>query len=456
MMRLSAIAQKGLLLLGAVVLLSGCFGSKPVLEELGEEGKGTIKILYYNEDDFYREYGNAFNVKFPNIEFDIVSTKELMTKRRSGEDFDYRSELAKWVDLHKPDVLLLGGDEYEEYAQAGKLFNLEPIIKQEQFDVDGYMPGLIDSLREKGGGSLYGLTPNFFTSVIFYNADLFAEHGIELPRSGLSWQELFDLAARFKGAGTADEPVYGLYAGDGDAAELLDSIARTLKLQRFDAQGESVLLESEGWKQAFRMTADAVRSRTVKVLGAGEAPSYLPSDDLFINGQAAMVIAGSGLAYNINDTSYSKKAKKFEWGIVPVPVDPANPGESPFAFYRETFAISAESANKRAAWEFIKYVAGPERASSDAQGMLYQLPTRIGYVKDLNGKSAEPLYALKPMDRKYERTDKKIPKSFDDAYASLVNEALQAVIDQTSSVDEALANLQQQAQAALQAARSGQ
>ncbi|MFW5438215.1 ABC transporter substrate-binding protein [Paenibacillus apiarius] len=456
MMRLSAIAQKGLLLLGVVVLLSGCFGSKPVLEELGEEGKGTIKILYYNEDDFYREYGNAFNVKFPNIEFDIVSTKELMTKRISGEDFDYRSELAKWVDLHKPDVLLLGGDEYEEYAQAGKLFNLEPIIKQEQFDVDGYMPGLIDSLREKGGGSLYGLTPNFFTSVIFYNADLFAEHGIELPRSGLSWQELFDLAARFKGAGTADEPVYGLYAGDGDAAELLDSIARTLKLQRFDAQGESVLLESEGWKQAFRMTADAVRSRTVKVLGAGEAASYLPSDDLFINGQAAMVIAGSGLAYNINDTSYSKKAKKFEWGIVPVPVDPANPGESPFAFYRETFAISAESPNKRAAWEFIKYVAGPERASSDAQGMLYQLPTRIGYVKDLNGKSAEPLYALKPMDRKYERTDKKIPKSFDDVYASLVNEALQAVIDQTSSVDEALANLQQQAQAALQAARSGQ
>ncbi|WCF08923.1 extracellular solute-binding protein [Paenibacillus thiaminolyticus] len=456
MMRLSAIAQKGLLLLGVVVLLSGCFGSKPALEELGEEGKGTIKILYYNEDDFYREYGNAFNVKFPHIEFDIVSTKELMDKRRSGEDFDYRSELAKWVDLHKPDVLLLGGDEYEEYAQAGKLFNLEPIIKQEQFDVDGYMPGLIDSLREKGGGSLYGLTPNFLTSVIFYNADLFAEHGIELPRSGLSWQELFDLAARFKGAGTADEPVYGLYAGDGDAAELLDSIARTLKLQRFDAQGESVLLESEGWKQAFRMTADAVRSRTVKVLGAGETASYLPSDDLFMNGQAAMVIAGSGLAYNINDPSYSKKAKKFEWGIVPVPVDPANPGESPFASYRETFAISAESANKRAAWEFIKYVAGPERASADAQGMLYQLPTRIGYVKDLNGKSAEPLYALKPMDRKYERIDKKIPKSFDDAYAPLLNEALQAVIDQTSSVDEALANLQQQAQAALQAARSGQ
>lgn len=359
-------------------------------------------------------------------------------------------------DLHKPDVLLLGRDEYEEYAQAGKLFNLDPIIKQEQFDVDGYMPGLIDSLREKGGGSLYGLTPNFFTSVIYYNADLFAEHGIELPRSGLSWQEMFDLAARFKGAGTADEPVYGLDAGHGDAAELLDSIARTLKLQRFDAQGENVLLESEGWKQAFRMTADAVRSRTVRVLGAGEAASYLPSDDLFVNGQAAMVIAGSGFAYNINDTSYSKKAKTFEWGIVPVPVDPANPGESPFAFYRETFAISAESANKRAAWEFIKYVAGPERASSDAEGVLYQLPTRTGYVKDLNGKSAEPLYALTPMDRKYERTDKKIPKSFEDVYASLLNEALQAVIDQTRSVDEALANLQQQAQAALQAARSGQ
>ncbi|MFD0715667.1 extracellular solute-binding protein [Paenibacillus sp. GCM10027626] len=455
MMRSSAIVKLSLLLLGVAVVLSGCFGAKPVLEEMGEEDKGILKVLYYDEDSFYLEYGNAFNAKFPNIELNVVSTKELMQKRANDESFDYRSELTKWIELHKPDVLLLGRNDYEAYAQEGKLYNLESIIKQERFDVEGYMPGLIDGLRASGGGSLYGLTPYFFTRVLYYNADLFTGNGIEPPHNGMAWEELLRLAARFAKAGTKDAPVYGLDASDGDAAALLDSIARTMKLQLFDEQGQQVLLQSEGWKEAFRLTADAVRSGAVKVLGPGEGVSYFPSDDRFVNGQAAMVIAGPSLAYNINDTSYSKKAKKFEWGMVSVPVDRADPGKTPFASYRETFAISAQAANNRVAWEFIKYAAGPDRARADAQGMIYQLPTRIGIVKDINGKSAEPLYALTPMEENGERAGKNVPKSFEVAYTPLLNEALQAVIGETKTVDEALANLQQQAQATLQAARNG-
>ncbi|BFH12231.1 hypothetical protein WDD9_000478 [Paenibacillus melissococcoides] len=37
----------------AAAMLSGCFGEKPVLEEPGKEGPGTLKVVYADEESFY-------------------------------------------------------------------------------------------------------------------------------------------------------------------------------------------------------------------------------------------------------------------------------------------------------------------------------------------------------------------------------------------------------------------
>ncbi|WP_242069673.1 hypothetical protein [Paenibacillus dendritiformis] len=66
-----------LLLTLVVALLSGCFGEKPVLDELGKDGKGKSKVVYYNEESFYSQYGNYFNVKYPDIEFEVVNLQEM-------------------------------------------------------------------------------------------------------------------------------------------------------------------------------------------------------------------------------------------------------------------------------------------------------------------------------------------------------------------------------------------
>ncbi|MFL1674747.1 sugar ABC transporter substrate-binding protein, partial [Paenibacillus dendritiformis] len=110
--------------------------------------------------------------------------------------------------------------------QEGKLYNLDAVIAQEQFDLDGFMPGLIDMIRAKGGGSLYGLAPNFFTSVIYYNAGLFREHNIEPPRNKMTWQELIDLSSRFSGIGSGENQIYGYYERYGTVDQLLNKIAQ--------------------------------------------------------------------------------------------------------------------------------------------------------------------------------------------------------------------------------------
>ncbi|MEW9106906.1 ABC transporter substrate-binding protein, partial [Paenibacillus sp.] len=148
--------KTSILLLGMMSVLTGCFGEKQVLEPL-DEGKGKLKVTYYSEKSFYRDYGNYFNIKFPDIEVEVISTAE--------------TDMEELLDKQKPDVVLLSEHMFETYAQQGKLYALDDIIAQEKFDLEGYMPGLIDMIRTKGRGKLYGLTPYFYNEVIYYNRD---------------------------------------------------------------------------------------------------------------------------------------------------------------------------------------------------------------------------------------------------------------------------------------------
>lgn len=87
----------GVLLLTVVALMSGCLGEKPVLEQL-EEGKGKIKVVSYNEESFYNDYGNYFNIKYPDIEFEVVSYQDLYANRQDGDPFDYDGEMEKFIE----------------------------------------------------------------------------------------------------------------------------------------------------------------------------------------------------------------------------------------------------------------------------------------------------------------------------------------------------------------------
>ncbi|MCM3339015.1 extracellular solute-binding protein [Paenibacillus sp. MER TA 81-3] len=444
-----------ILMLTVIALISGCFGEKPVLEELGEDGKGKLKVLYHDENSFYHEYGNYFNVKFPEIEFEVISTNEIYANLEGP--VDYKAE-KKILEKYKPDVMFLDQEAYSEHAQEGKLYNLDAVIAQEKFDLEGYMPGLIDMIREKGNGSMYGLTPSFYTNVMYFNADLFKEHGIQEPSNKMTWQEVIDLSNRFANIGTGEDQIYGIYEEYGQANDLLRKIAATSSLQLVDAKGEKLLINSDGWKNAIKTTADAVRSKAIHVApprNDEDGPVYMRNDDnKFLAGKAAMVIEGPWYINQLkNRKMYNKNAKDFDWGIVTVPIDPASPDTSATVYLNELYAISADSANKRAAWEFIKFVNGPEVAKAASRSMDGRIPTRNQFFKEMDGKSMEAFYMLKPKNSDTSWGNDKVPMEFYQPFRKLQEEALQAVIDNKKTVDEALAELQQKGEAALIKAR---
>ncbi|UHA74939.1 ABC transporter substrate-binding protein [Paenibacillus sp. 481] len=441
-------------LMTTMSLLAGCMGEKPVLEEL-DGGKGTIKILSDNEQWFYSQYGNTFKLKHPNIDFEIISTKH---HQRPDMTQDEREKLEKkLITEKKPDVLFLNQKIFSEFIQDGKLYNLEPVIKQEQFDLQGYMPGFIDMLREMGSGSIYGLTPEINTQVIYYNADLFKKQGIDLPQNKMTWSDLLALSARFNSSGTNSKDKIVGFSEEGyrGKAELLFKMAATAGLTPLDSKGETIQIQTESWKKVMTTATEAFRNNSVYT-----APDEKNIDMLmergnkFAEGKAAMMMSYPYYARSIDDMKYyDKKAKEFEWGMVTAPIDPAAPDESAFTNLDTILAISKDATNKRAAWEFVKFVNGIEMAQATSRSSFGSLPTRNQFYKEISGKSTDVFYALKPKANGQNSWYSSVPWKFSQKFFDIINEHMQAVIDKKKTVDQALAEIQQKAQAELKLAR---
>ncbi|GAC42119.1 ABC transporter substrate-binding protein [Paenibacillus popilliae] len=435
-------------LLTIATLLSGCFGEKKTVLE---EGKQEIKVMYQSKEQFYKKYGNLFNARYPDIDINVISTMD-MEERRELED----EEIKKLIEKHKPDVLFLNEKLFASYVQEGKLYSLEEVIARDTFDLTGYGLGIIDSLRAKGNGTLYALVPDFDVSVLYYNRDLFEENHIELPRNKMSWQEVFDLSKRFEGMGSGENRVLGLYQPFWNSAVALNYISDSFALQMFDSKAEKLLIDSDGWKRAVKLTTDAIRSKAVSFPSWRNNSISWDEFITFAKGKAAMTVNGPRMiqwlkAQGVNDIN------KINWDRVTIPVDPQNPDESPHVQLQQFCAIPADSPNQPAAWEFIKFVNGPEMAKISSRSGDGLLPTRNQVFKEMDEKSTEPFYMLKTTAQTSDFLYRKdVPEAFYDFFQPLLTDALKAIIDNKKTVDEALAELVVQGQDALVKAREAE
>ncbi|MFC0213594.1 ABC transporter substrate-binding protein [Paenibacillus chartarius] len=436
--------------------------SGPALKEMGKDEKATIKVMYHDKNFFFQEYGNMFSAKFPNIDVEVVSMQGMY-----GEGKDYKKEYQKLFDTEKPDVIFVQDlNQLEKLGAEGRLLALDDVIKQDKFDIDQIHPPVIELLKAHGDGKLYGLTPEYYSNVIYYNKDLFEKYGVPLPTNKMSWEDLLQTAKRFPTDGKPEERVYGFaaynYGGKEVGYMYLSSMAATLGLRSVDPERMSVTMETDGWKRALQTTVDALKSGAVYV-PQEEAPmnqprsyeDYLKSNP-FIAGRAAMTMDGSYLMQNLERAKeVIKDMKPVNWDVVTMPVDPNNPDVSNELSLNGIFAVNAQASNLRAAWELVKYINSDEMArvrSKSTESLL----TRKAYMKERDGHSLEPFYMLKPASASYYKDFEKVPVGFFMAFRPIMNTEIQAIVDGKKTVDEALKSMQEQGQAALTKAKTDQ
>lgn len=451
------------------VLAAGCNSGTPAgsdegkgtktLKELGKDEKASIKVVYYDKNAFFNQYGNLFSAKYPNIEVHVVETHDI-----SGPGKDMKKEFQKLIDEEKPDVLVFHSpDLFKEWANDGKLYKLDEVIRQDKFDTENIVPSVMELIKSKGDGNIYGLAPYFYSQALFYNKDLFEQYGVPLPKNKMSWEEVLQLAQRFPKDGQGDKRIYGfarnsadwsVYGSENKALHyyLMRQIGATSGMSDIDPD-KGVTLQTEGWKHALSLAAAALKSGAVYTGKTGEMPASANSEeerlkqDLFVTGKIAMTIESPYMIGNILQAKEKlKDVAPVNWDVVTVPVDPKNPDASSSFDVSEIFAVNANSSSPRAAWELVKYVNSDEMARLLSKTENFGFLSRTAYVKERDGRSLEPFYMLNMSDSGLMNGDEKIPPEFHDPYGEMAGIEIQAVIDGKKSVDEALRTIQAKGQ----------
>lgn len=426
------------------LLLTACSGDKPVLEPLDKDKQVTLKVLFGDETSFYQQYGNFFNMKFPNVTFEVIPLNKLQHVVDGVYSVEgYKKAFAELAEKKEPDILFLDPDQYEEFVKKDKLYNLEAIIQQEKFDTDNIVPSIMQLLRDKGGGNIHGLAPNFRGRALFYNIDLFEKYGIELPRNQMTWEETLRLVQRFPARGSEKDREYGLNIGAGSNIYwLLYEISTTENLRLLDPAGTKVQFNTDSWGKVYRLAIEGVRSNKLNSSWSMQ-PSKTAENDLFLMGKAGMALEYSMSLSQLQRMKDSmNEVKPFRWGAVTVPVSAADPNTTDDVQLDQIYAINAKSPNIRAAWEFIKFVNGPEIAKMQSRIENFGLlSSRMEFTKDKEGHDLSAFYLLNQRAGANPE-NAAIPTEIFTIFAKVTEEESKRVLDDKQTVEQAIANIQ--------------
>jgi raffinose/stachyose/melibiose transport system substrate-binding protein len=348
-------------------LLTACTGGPPSSD--GDDGDGpTVRYLIEaleNADALDRledhlaefEESSGIDVEVEELNIEILRA-ELPTRLRSEE---------------APDVLswgsgpALGG----ALADAGLLYDLTDAYEENDWEV-------YDFARERVtyGGKVYGIPGEMETVGLYYNTGVFADLGLDPPRS---LDDLRDISETIRDAGLLPLAFGDLEGWQG--GHLL-SIALSSAL---GADGMAALLDGErSWESpevvdSLRFWQEAAENGWLPQ--SPTSVDYGTMTSLYLSGEAAMIPTGS---WFVNDLAGDAG---FESGYVPFPsadgegVFSAGLGSGPF--------VAAATDDPEAAIALLDFLASEEHGAWTVEN-LQTIPPRPVDTEDLD---VDPLLA---------------------------------------------------------------
>ncbi|WP_334072207.1 MULTISPECIES: ABC transporter substrate-binding protein [Paenibacillus] len=419
--------NKFLMILGVMfIFLSACSPNREILQYEGDpKMKATLKIMTINsEANVMKDFGDMFNAKYPNIELKVINYNS--------------NNYKKIIEDEKPDVFSLSPQEFEQYLADDRLYDLDALLNQDAFDLKGFHPEVINYLRHLGNGKLYGLSPHFQSKALYYNKDLFDKYGIPYPQDQMTWKDVFQLAERFP----EEDGISGLYIRN--FYTLSEEIARSEHVTKVNDKDMKVTLNTESYRKIFEMILKAYESRAISLPDIDLFEVYDP----FIKGSSAMTF---DYYYYINNNINWAKTEKgadfhLNWDLASAPVNEVSRDTSPYFNLFGIFSVSAESEQKQAAWELVKFVNSREVAKAKSRTTGIVPSSRTDYIYNPEGKRMDAFYNLKPVMNSQNINSDLFPKGFFGGLEGIINSEGKAAMVGAKTLDEAMASMQERGQ----------
>ncbi|MHA6482383.1 ABC transporter substrate-binding protein [Paenibacillus sp. strain BS8-2] len=335
-------------------------------EKVGSNEQVTLSFYSYNLAIASQIPGTEkliqeFEAANPNIKIDAVPI--------SSADINAKVQ-ADIVAGTAPDIAQLTFDGLDFAVNNFGAKPLEDIVPADEFasNFEGFSPNGLK--LGQLNGKTYGLPFTFSTPVLFYNAKLFEEAGLDPAAPPTTWEQVKEyglkigektgeIGAHVGGAVGADWIIQALIGSNG--GKVLSEDRKTIQFGEPEAIG------------AVEMWQDLIKSGANSKLNDGEAM------EAFSQGKLGMLLFTSAL-----QSSFVAASEAGGWELMTAkmpsfgdkPTTPINSGSA-------LFVLTDDKAKQQAAWEFLKFVTS-ERGYTIITSEIGYLPLRPAIVDDPN------------------------------------------------------------------------
>jgi multiple sugar transport system substrate-binding protein len=249
-----------------------------------------------------------------------------------------------------PDVFELNYENFVTYAANGTLLDISAYLSGDA----PYYPRALEAFQYEG--VQLALPATFSTVLLFYNADLFDQAGLDYPTDGWTWA---DATAAAEAIGALGGDVWGLYS-PVQFWEFYKKAAQQGECSFFDAQMTEATINSEACVETL--------STMVSFIDDGMMPSAaqlsgVSDSELFLSGKLGMLVTGIWMFGAFQDAP-------FAWDVQ---IEPAI-NQNAHHFFANGVAVSATTANAEAAAKWAEYLTASEAAASVRVEAGWELP----------------------------------------------------------------------------------
>lgn len=346
-----------------VALTAGQAAAGEARLALGRQDQVTIEYWHINIETFglpaVKEIIKRFQEQNPNIivneRFQTNAYAELLERVQTA-----------MVGGNPPDLAQIGYT-YLEYAANNFTYTSTEELVAEYGDEE-FMANFADNIKALAqvDGKQVGMPYALSNIVVYYNADLLKEAGVDADNPPTTWEDWKTAAQAIYGV-TGKPPIYiQLIEDNWSTQALIESNGGEL-ISCVDGQVKAGFDQPES-VEAIQFWADLAADDLALV--ANNDQGY----QAFASGNAALYVT------TIARRSGLEEQTSFDLRAAPFPTFGDKPTQLP-AGGNSLFVFSQDEAKRKAAWEFIKFCESPEALTIWVEGTGY-LPPRDGVADD--------------------------------------------------------------------------
>ncbi|WP_150274449.1 extracellular solute-binding protein [Paenibacillus tepidiphilus] len=335
------------------------------------EGKEEVTITFRSsgsEDTLTKYFESGLIDKFeeanPDIKINIAPVL--------ASEGDYTSKIVLQMKSPDtaPDIVAEDTSIIKSDAAAGYLEPLDTQVAGWSDWQDKFIENLKAGVTGEDG-KIYGVPATSDTRGIWYNKELLAEAGIEVPFQPASWEEVLEAARTIKDKLPGVTPlnmIVGKSSGEGVTMQTLEMLLYGTNDTLYNEETKKWVVNSPGLLDSFNFIHQLFNvdqtGPSMQVALNGQAGS-IAFQQLFPQGKLAMAVDGSWAG----STWFENGAAPIEnvadkMGFAPFPTQN---GQEPGAITMSggwAWSIPAQAQNKEAAWKFLEFLMNQENATA--------------------------------------------------------------------------------------------